>query len=199
MLLTFSKNDKDISLRNPSTQVTVNDVEKINKISTLLIDELARHKNGVGISAPQIGIFENISIINNGFIVVNPIITESNGSVLYEEGCLSFPGCYVKTIRFKEVTVHCDMIGKIDDIIKWEYDKTLFFDFEQDELSCIVIQHEIDHLNGILMFERRIKSINVDHKYKPNDFITIQKGENVKTIKYKKVKDYTLDGWTIKE
>lgn len=100
---------------------------------------------GVGLAAPQIGISKRIFVADIGegpFTMVNPEIVETSGSWMWDEGCLSVPGYYWPIKRA-------------------DYAKARGFDihgnpieFEGDELMGRVLQHEIDHLNGILLLER---------------------------------------------
>jgi peptide deformylase len=74
--------------------------------------------------------------------IVNPEIIESDGEWLFDEGCLSIPGLYVEMLRPKRVLVRgVSLDGEIIEI-------------EADELEARMFQHEIDHLNGVLMFDR---------------------------------------------
>lgn len=100
---------------------------------------------GVGLAAPQIGISKRIFVADIGegpFVMVNPEIVEASGSWTFDEGCLSVPGYYWP-------------------IKRPSYAKAKGFDiegnevfFEGEELMGRVLQHEIDHLNGMLLLER---------------------------------------------
>lgn len=111
---------------------------------------LKKSKNGVGISANQLGVDESISIIRvkKEIILVNPEIVEhSEETFLFHEGCLSFPNTYVQTHRYKKIVVKSDN----NDTMEFVYRD--FDDQNNLELACV--QHEIDHLNGITMFDRK--------------------------------------------
>jgi peptide deformylase len=74
--------------------------------------------------------------------LINPKIVESSGEWVYDEGCLSIPGLYVEMLRPKLVLVEAtNLDGNTIQI-------------EADELLARLFQHEIDHLQGVLMFER---------------------------------------------
>ena len=100
---------------------------------------------GVGLAAPQVGIERRIFVYDVGEgpqTVINPEIVESAGEWEYEEGCLSVPELHWPIIRPKEVhLVGLDLEGNEISV-------------EADELLARVFQHEIDHLNGILLIER---------------------------------------------
>ncbi|WP_442599450.1 peptide deformylase [Neobacillus sp. D3-1R] len=99
--------------------------------------------DGVGLAAPQIGIDKQIAIVDigdeNGTIeLINPEIIETSGEQSGPEGCLSFPNLYGEVSRPYKVKVKAqDRKGKL-------------FTFEAEEFMARAIQHEIDHLNGIL-------------------------------------------------
>ena len=100
---------------------------------------------GLGLAAPQIGVQKQLFVFDNDGhtgTVINPTIKESSGEWVYEEGCLSIPGLYVEMVRPKQVLMHgWDLDGKE-------------VEFEADELFARLIQHELDHLHGVLMFDR---------------------------------------------
>ena len=75
-------------------------------------------------------------------VILNPKIVESDGEWVYSEGCLSIPGLYVELTRPKKVLMTgIDLNGSE-------------ISFEADELEARLFQHELDHLNGVLMFDR---------------------------------------------
>lgn len=75
-------------------------------------------------------------------IFINPVITGTSGSTLFEEGCLSVPGVYEEVKRFESIHV------KFQDL------KGEFHEIEADDMLSICIQHENDHLDGIVFIER---------------------------------------------
>ncbi|MGI9665644.1 MAG: peptide deformylase [Acidimicrobiia bacterium] len=100
---------------------------------------------GVGLAAPQIGISKRLFVADAGegpFAMVNPTIVETSGKWKFEEGCLSVPGKYwhIKRPDFARAEGF-DLEG--DPV-----------SYEGDELMGRVLQHEIDHLNGLLLLER---------------------------------------------
>jgi len=100
---------------------------------------------GVGLAAPQVGVQRRLFVYDIGdgpFAVVNPEIVESSGEWNYQEGCLSIPGLSWDLVRPKEVHLKgFDLDG--DEL-----------DIEADELLARCFQHEMDHLNGVLIVER---------------------------------------------
>lgn len=100
---------------------------------------------GLGLAAPQIGIQKQLFVYDIGegpATLVNPTIKESSGEWVYDEGCLSIPGLYVEIARPKEVLLH-----------GWDLDGNEVT-VEADELLGRLFQHELDHLQGVLMFDR---------------------------------------------
>jgi len=100
---------------------------------------------GVGLAAPQIGIDRRIFVYDIGDgpgVVINPVIVESDGEWTYKEGCLSIPDMAWDLTRPKEVHLRgIDLEGNEIDI-------------EADELLARCFQHEVDHLDGVLVIER---------------------------------------------
>ena len=100
---------------------------------------------GAGLAAPQIGVQKQIFVYDvddDPQIILNPTIVESSGEWVYDEGCLSIPGLYVEMLRPKQVLVRGLSIDGEE------------IHIEADELLARLFQHEIDHLNGVLMFDR---------------------------------------------
>lgn len=100
---------------------------------------------GVGLAAPQVGIERRIFVYDVGEgarTVINPEIIESSGEWDYEEGCLSVPDLHWTIVRPKQVhLVGYDLQGNELSV-------------EADEYLARVLQHELDHLDGILLLER---------------------------------------------
>jgi len=131
-------------------------VEKINKKIQKLLDDLADtmyNAPGVGLAAPQIG--ENVRVLvvdistkeeeKSLMELINPAITDSSGTQKSEEGCLSVPGFYGNITRKKKITVEA---------VNRDGEK---FKIEAEDILARVLQHEIDHLDGILFFDKMAK------------------------------------------
>ncbi len=124
----------------------VDDVDgKIIRLVDDMFDTLVDSGNGIALAAPQIGVQKQVvvwDIDDEPLAIINPEVVESDGEWVYDEGCLSIPGLYVEMLRPKTVLVRgVDLNGEIIEI-------------EADELEARMFQHEIDHLNGVLMFDR---------------------------------------------
>ena len=101
---------------------------------------------GIALAAPQIGVQKQIFVWDLGDgereVIFNPEIVESDGEWVYDEGCLSIPGLYVEMLRPKTVLMRgVDIDGEV-------------VEREADELEARMYQHELDHLHGVLMFDR---------------------------------------------
>ncbi len=101
---------------------------------------------GLGLAAPQVGVGKRLFIyeLEDGPLrtVINPTVVESRGEWEFEEGCLSIPGLFFPIVRPKEIHVKgWDLDGREVSI-------------EADELEARCLQHELDHLDGILLLER---------------------------------------------
>jgi len=129
-----------------SKAATVADIDaKVVRIVDEMFSTLYRSDSGIGLAAPQVGIQRQIFVWDMGddpLVVINPEIVEADGEWVYDEGCLSIPGLYVQMTRPKTVLLRgLDLDGNE-------------FELEADELEARLFQHELDHLNGILMFDR---------------------------------------------
>lgn len=127
------------------------------------------NKNGVGLAGVQIGKLERMLIINlpredkvqykeDLLEVINPEILESSGEILFQEGCLSIPNFYEYVKRYSYVKVkYQDREGK-EQII------------EAKDYLAVALQHEIDHLNGILFIDKLsiLKRKKFEKEYKAN-------------------------------
>lgn len=135
--------DKDPVLRKKSKFVHTFD-ENLEVLLDDMRDTLFK-ANGAGLAAPQVGILKRVVLVyvNNMYVeMVNPEIIESSGSQCGDEGCLSSPGIFKKVTRANKVTVRA-------------YDRYGFeFTLTGEDLLARAIQHECDHLDGILFLDR---------------------------------------------
>jgi peptide deformylase len=123
-------------------------VAKIDRKIKQLLDDMAQtmyQANGVGLAAPQVGVLLRVIVVDDGeglVELVNPSIIESEGKQTGTEGCLSIPGVFGQVERFEKVVVEgLSRSGK-----KVRITGT--------GLLARALQHEIDHLNGILFIEK---------------------------------------------
>ena len=183
-------------LKNKCKNVTL---EEGLEIGNQLIEEI-KNSNGIGLAANQIGIDANVCLIKvkEPIILINPEITEaSEEKFVFLEGCLSFPDQTIKTIRHKSIKVKSDNHSEILEF-SVDNDKKEKKQVLTDALETTCVQHEIDHLNGITMFDRKfVLPKRVSNKIGRNEKVLIAKGDESKVIKYKKAKALLDDGWTL--
>lgn len=146
MALRFMRYNDASVLRKPAVPI-----KEITAGTLRLLDDMIetmRHHHGVGLAAPQVGISKQVVVIEWGeqlFQLINPEIIESEGEIVTEEGCLSFPGIWGEVERFQKVTV-----------------KALNRDGEEvlipaEDRLAVIFQHEIDHLKGQVFVDKVIR------------------------------------------
>lgn len=135
----------DPVLREATPEVT--DIDgRLAKLAGDMFDTMYATETGIGLAAPQVGVQKRFFVYDlehgdDPRVLINPRITGSDGEWLYSEGCLSIPGMYFDIVRPKTIEVSgIDIDG--NDV-----------SFEADELFSRLIQHELDHLNGVLMLD----------------------------------------------
>ena len=193
-------------LNKPCEEVST--IKEGEEIAAKLLDELSKSENGIGLAANQIGINKRVCVVNvptgnntDPVILINPVIIEKSKEMFgFVEGCLSFPDKSVKTMRHKSLKVK-----------SLNFEGTMYFEATPPvnnpkdlsnafETACV--QHEIDHLDGITMFERELKQQpweRRDEKVGRNTKVLIKKDDETKTIKYKKFEKMKEDGWSLVE
>jgi peptide deformylase len=107
--------------------------------------ETMYHQVGIGLAAPQVGIPIRLILVDDGSrgprALINPAILERRGSIRGEEGCLSIPGIFGEVERSEWIRVEAkDAEGQL-------------IAFEARGLQARVIQHEMDHLDGVLFID----------------------------------------------
>ncbi len=134
---------------NPILRKKAEEVREITEgIKTLALDmaETMTRNQGIGISAPQVGELKRIIVVQTEKgpeIFVNPkIIGKSQGKEITEEGCLSFPGLFLKIKRPKEIEMEA---------ISFNGEK---IQIKAQGLLARALEHEIDHLDGILFIDK---------------------------------------------
>jgi peptide deformylase len=132
----------DPVLRKVAKEISDIDTKLVKLADDML--ETMYAEPGIGLAAPQVGVQRRFFVYDVGEgprAIVNPTITESNGEWVYEEGCLSVPGLSWEIVRPKEIHVTgYDLDG---------HEVSL----EADELLSRLIQHELDHLDGVLLID----------------------------------------------
>ncbi|MFN4244636.1 MAG: peptide deformylase [Brevinematia bacterium] len=146
---------------DPILHKPVNRVEKFDGDLKDLIDEMfkiMKESNGVGLAANQIGVPLSVAVVDvspAGYegkaVLINPVIkNKSKKYSLEDEGCLSVPGIYLPVLRYYSISVeYYDLEGR----------KNIL---NADGYFAKAIQHEIDHLNGILFVERFEEAFGIE-------------------------------------
>ena len=174
-------------------------VKEGEEIGVRLLHELRESENGIGLAANQIGMQKRVCVVNvkEPLVLINPkIVEKSKEQFVFPEGCLSFPNDKIKTLRYESIVVEAD-----------NHEGKLSFSANSkdinDAFECVCVQHEIDHLDGITMFDREfkqkpiVKGVNAPKKIGRNEKVTITKGTESKVLKYKKAQPMLEDGWTL--
>jgi peptide deformylase len=138
----------DPLLAQRGEEVTVFDADLARLVDEMFESMYAAQ--GIGLAAPQIAISKRITVIDISFgknpsdklALINPVILSGEGRQVEEEGCLSLPDIREKVVRAATVKV------------KAQNAKGEWFEVEGDELLARALQHEIDHLDGVLFIDR---------------------------------------------
>ena len=159
------------TLRTPANRIVKVD-ESIRKLAKDMLITMYSAK-GIGLAAPQVGVQKRIMVIDLNFedpnaspnVFINPEIISTSASLdTYEEGCLSIPGVYLNVVRPSSIKLSFrDEMGRPKKM-------------NADGLLARCIQHEIDHLNGVLFVDKvtdqdELKKQFKENKYNENDVI----------------------------
>ncbi|MBQ3311253.1 peptide deformylase [bacterium] len=146
------------------------DVHKVSKkIQDLVIDLLDTMyaSNGVGLAAPQIGEGYRVFVVDvssndepyNPIVFINPKIIKKSGATISREGCLSFPEAYTDVKRYSNV-----MIKALD-----RKGRSFVLEAKDGTLLARCIQHEYDHLDGVLFVDHAIDKFEVEEQLSKNN------------------------------
>ena len=178
----------DPILRQPTQSFDFENIPSIRRKGTMFpldpeqlaadLKETMIHCKGAGLAAPQVGIPYSVCVVGHHsqpdeiMTLFNPRIVDFSGEEYYsEEGCLTFPGLFIKVKRHMNIRLRCQLENGVTDTI------TL------DGWAARVVQHEVDHLNGILYQDRatryhldqgRKQKVKLDRMRKKNGTATRQ-------------------------
>lgn len=150
---------------NPVLRQVAKPIERIDKKLLRLLKDMAEtmySADGVGLAAPQVGVSKRVVVIDVGeglYELINPVIVHKEGEVVGGEGCLSVPD-YEGEVKRAEY-VECEFTDR--------HGKRLLL--QASGLLAICIQHELDHLDGVLFID---KAITIMPKQKERPLDTIQ-------------------------
>ena len=151
--------------------------KKIRILAENMIDTMYAN-NGVGLAAPQVGENIRMFVIDvsqddeplNPIVFINPKIIKKSGAIKSNEGCLSFPKAYIDVRRYKNIMVKAlDLNGR-----------PFVMEAKDGELLARAIQHEYDHLDGILF---------IDHSRNIFDAIEVLRQNDLPSIEQDKILD----------
>lgn len=187
-------------------------VEEGMSIATELFQILNKRGDGIGLAANQVGIDANVAVVNvrEPIILINPEIVKKEDEVDYYEGCLSYPGKGIHTKRYETIEVKTAQVeGSLiftgvetgeTGTGSWEDKEKTKDDRDLRMLEAVCVQHEIDHLNGLTILDRRVDTTyRAEKKIGRNQKVLISMGEDSKIIKYKKAMPLLKSGWTLVE
>lgn len=136
-------------LGSPALRERAVEVGSVDEDVRQLVEDLfatMRADKGIGLAANQIGIARRVAVVetdeNEPVVLIDPVIVEQAGAVRGEEGCLSIPEIFADVERAERVVVETTTLDN---------DRVLL---AADDLKARAIQHEIDHLDGILFLDR---------------------------------------------
>lgn len=137
---------------DPVLREVAEEISEISQETKVLVSEMAdalKKAQGLGLAAPQVGVGKRLFLVNLSAVditeslrvFINPEILATEGEVEMEEGCLSFPGLYLKIVRAATVTVRAtDLDGQK-------------FELDLEGLAARAVLHEFDHLEGVLFID----------------------------------------------
>ena len=166
---------KVVKYGDPVLRETAKEVHKVSqKIKTLVDDMLDTMyaQNGVGLAAPQVGESYRIFVIDvstndeplNPMVFINPKIIKKSGAVISNEGCLSFPEAFTEVRRYANV-----MVKAMD-----KHGRSFVMEAKDGTLLARAIQHEFDHLNGVLFIDHLINRFAAEETLKKNNLPPIE-------------------------
>ena len=158
------------SLREPSKEV-----HKVSQKIKILVEDLLDTmyaQNGVGLAAPQIGENVRVFVIDvstndeplNPMVFINPKIIKKSGAVISHEGCLSFPEAFTDVKRYANV-----MVKALD-----RNGRSFILEAKDGTLLARCIQHEFDHLDGILFIDHVINRFEAEAELSKNNLPPIE-------------------------
>ena len=151
-------------------------VEEGMAIATELFQILNKRGDGIGLAANQVGIDAQVAVVNvrEPLVLINPKILSKEVEIPFYEGCLSYPGKGVNTKRYRDVVISTEQsesdwyfsgaqVPK-DGKGSWEKEQSNNEDAQLRVLESVCIQHEIDHLNGVVCMDRKVNTTIVKDK-----------------------------------
>ncbi len=155
----------DRVLRQPAKRITKID-DEIRQLARQMLQTMYS-EDGIGLAAPQVGIHKQLLVVDCNLddaatpplILVNPVISRQSSSIcVLQEGCLSIPGVFLDVTRPAEIEVsYKDEMGRPHKLVA-------------TELLARVIQHEMDHLNGVMFVDRVDNALALNQELSKHGF-----------------------------
>ena len=151
-------------------------VEEGMAIATELFQILNKRGDGIGLAANQVGINAQVAVVNvrEPLVLINPKILSKEVEIPFYEGCLSYPGKGVNTKRYRDVVISTEQSesdwyfsgaqAPTDGKGSWEKEQSKNEDAQLRTLESVCVQHEIDHLNGVVCMDRKVNTTIVKDK-----------------------------------
>ena len=145
-----------VTIGHPVLEEQAKEVTKITKRTVKLVNDMLEtmyDANGVGLAAPQVGVSERIIVLDVGegpIVLINPVISAAEGEEIDVEGCLSVPERWVYVKRPSNV------------VVTGLNEKGKSIRIPADGLLARALQHEIDHLDGVLMVSKMLGEATIE-------------------------------------
>ena len=185
-------------------------VEEGMAIATELFQILNQRGDGIGLAANQVGIDAQVAVVNvrEPLVLINPKIISKDVEIPYYEGCLSYPKKGVHTKRYRDIVVSTEQSesdwyfsgAEENSDGKSVWDKgNMKQDQENRILESVCVQHEIDHLNGVVCMDRKVEtSYKRDtKKIGRNEIVELIGGAHMNVVtkmKWKKAQKFIQSG-----
>lgn len=166
---------KVLRFGDPFLREKAKDVHKVSKKIQELVTDLLDTMyacNGVGLAAPQIGVGYRVFVVDvssgdeplNPIVFINPKIIKKTGATISREGCLSFPDAFTDVRRYANV-----MIKAMD-----RKGRSFILEVKDGTLLARAIQHEYDHLDGILFIDHAINRFEAEEELEKHDLPPVE-------------------------
>ncbi len=166
---------KVVKYGEPSLRIPSKEVLKVSKKIKILVEDMLDTmyaQNGVGLAAPQVGENYRIFVVDvstgeeplNPIVFINPKIIKKSGACISREGCLSFPEAFTDVRRYANVMVKAmDRNGR-----------SFVLEAKDGTLLARCIQHEFDHLNGILFIDHALNRFDAESELQKHNLPPIE-------------------------
>ena len=168
---------KILKYPHPILQYKCKPLQKINQELRDIVAEMFETMyaaSGVGLAANQVGLPFQLFVMNatgnreekgEEFVFINPVILKKNGNVIDNEGCLSFPDIHADVIRSETIEIESISLSGEEQYFKWK------------DRPARIVQHELDHLNGMCFVDRLSTTAKFEIKLEMDDLLAVFEGD----------------------